>query len=116
MKRRTPIEKRLMSKVSVNENGCWIYTGAIDTTGYGRIGRGGRGEGSTHTHRAAYELLWGPITDGLHVDHLCRVRACCNPLHLEAVTQAVNNQRSWDARKGKPIRVIDQYTTEDIAS
>lgn len=44
-------------------------------------------------HRVAHELLIGPIPNGLHVDHLCRVRHCVNPDHLEAVTQRENNLR-----------------------
>lgn len=45
-------------------------------------------------HRYAYELLVGPIPEGLHIDHLCRVRLCVNPAHLEAVTCHENNRRS----------------------
>ena len=54
-----------------------------------------------YVHRLAYELLVGPIPEGLHIDHLCNTRTCCNPLHLDPVTQAENNRRSWE-RRGRP--------------
>ena len=44
-------------------------------------------------HRLSYEAFKGPIPEGMHIDHLCRVRNCYNPEHLEAVTQAENNRR-----------------------
>ena len=70
---------------------CWLWTGAINHGGYGRFrGRDGR---AVLAHRFAYEAVIGQIPDGLHIDHLCRVRACVNPSHLEAVTQTVNNKR-----------------------
>lgn len=96
-----PVMDRLLPKLSyIEATGCIEYTGAIDTTGYGRIGLGGRGEGVGHTHRLMYEWAKGPIPAGLHIDHLCRNRACCNPSHLEAVTQAENNLR---AKRDNPI-------------
>lgn len=45
------------------------------------------------THRVTYEMFRGPIPDGLVLDHLCRVPACCWPGHLEPVTHAVNIAR-----------------------
>ncbi len=71
---------------------CWLWTGAIMHGGYGQI-RLRPGTRTMNTHRFAYELLVGPIPDGLHLDHLCRVPRCCNPLHLEPVTQAENSRR-----------------------
>lgn len=44
-------------------------------------------------HRVVYELVVGPIPDGMQLDHLCRQRACCNPDHLEPVTCLVNVRR-----------------------
>lgn len=93
MKPGTPLE-RLMRRVVVDGNGCWIYGGKLMNTGYGSIHVDGV---PTLTHRFSYEVHVGPIPDGLHIDHLCRVRACCNPEHLEPVTQAENNRRA--ARK-----------------
>lgn len=69
---------------------CWLWTGKIEETSYGRVSHRGRLEGA---HRFAYELVVGPIPPGLHLDHLCRVPPCVNPAHLEPVTVAVNNQR-----------------------
>lgn len=73
-------------------SGCVLWTRAT-RDGYGRIGIGTIAEGSRRTvlvHRLAFELARGPIPKGLQLDHLCRVRACINPAHLEMVTQQTN--------------------------
>ena len=75
--------------------GCWIWTGYIHKTGYGGLATtlpliAG---GSRLAHRASYELHRGDIPKGTHLDHLCRVRACVNPEHLEVVTPKVNTER-----------------------
>lgn len=71
---------------------CWLWTGEIHTKGYGRM-YGGRNR-RLLAHRVAYELFTGPIPLGLQLDHLCRVRLCVNPAHLEPVTCAENIRRS----------------------
>ena len=67
---------------------CWPYPGYCNRlTGYGNASwRGQR----VSAHRAAYEILRGPIPDGLHIDHLCRNRSCCNPAHMEPVPAREN--------------------------
>lgn len=65
---------------------CWIWTGGRQSAGYGRLSFGAR----TLAHRAVYELLVGPIPEGLTLDHLCRVPLCVNPDHLEPVTRGEN--------------------------
>ena len=104
---RAPLRTRLLARVVWTEQECWEFRGANDQ-GYGVIGRGARGTGTVQTHRAAWEIFRGPIPAGLHIDHLCRNRMCCNPEHLEPVTQAENNRRSHAAnvrtacRRGHP--------------
>ena len=60
------------------------------SSGYGIVTICGK---KYYTHRVAYEELVGPIPDGLVLDHLCRNRRCCNPEHLEPVTDGENTRR-----------------------
>jgi hypothetical protein len=69
------------------ETPCWIWAKYIARTGYGQTFAGGR---VVYAHRHFYEQYVEPIPEGLQIDHLCRVRSCVNPEHLEAVTQREN--------------------------
>lgn len=86
---------KFLQRREIMPDGCWLWTGAVHKTGYGLFNPG---EGVVRAHRWSYEHYRGPIPNGLHIDHLCRVRRCVNPDHLEAVTQAENNRRSFAAR------------------
>lgn len=91
MKRPT-LRERLLSKAVINwETGCWEWTAHLDRNGYGKIKIDGM---SRLAHRTAYEVIEGPIPPSLHLDHLCRVRNCINPAHLEPVTARENMLRS----------------------
>lgn len=83
---------RMGAKIRVDGNGCWIWTASRNSKGYGLASVGGGA--IALAHRIAYELLVGPIQEGLQIDHLCRVRECVNPSHLEPVTAAENVRRS----------------------
>lgn len=69
---------------------CWLWTSFTDRDGYGqfKIGK------TVSAHRLAFQLHGGTLIDGLELDHLCRVRNCVNPDHLEQVTPRVNVLRS----------------------
>lgn len=92
----TPVADRILAKVEkLTECGCWIFMGGLHL-GYGQVGVGSKADGTrrgTTAHRALYEALRGPVPPGLELDHLCRVRSCVNPDHLEPVTQQENNRR-----------------------
>lgn len=70
---------------------CWEWRGLLNHGGYGHYAVLGR---TYIPHRVSYELIVGPIPDGLQIDHLCRNKVCVNPKHLEAVTQQENIRRS----------------------
>ena len=77
---------------------CWIWTATTNNGGYGQFWFDSKDVGA---HRWMYETLVGPIPEGLQIDHLCRVRNCINPKHLEPVTCGENVRRGdhWCRRK-----------------
>lgn len=80
---------RFWSKVdrSGGRFACWPWTAARQCHGYGIFGIAGR---SRLAHRVAYALVCGDPPPGSVLDHLCRNRVCCNPEHLEPVSNAEN--------------------------
>ena len=87
-----PLPERIKSSITIDDNGCWIWRlRRMSTEGYGVINVDQR---SLMAHRVSYEAFVGPIPEGLQLDHLCRVRECVNPDHLEPVTARVNVLRS----------------------
>jgi HNH endonuclease len=88
---------RFFEWVEFSETGCWLWKGRTATQGYAQV-QGYRRK-AVVAHRWLYEIIIGPIGDELKLDHLCRVKRCVNPDHLEAVTQSVNVKRDWEARR-----------------
>lgn len=71
--------------------GCWLWTGFVRADGYSQAHLAGYGK--QYGHILSYEAHIGKVPIGLELDHLCRVRCCVNPRHLEAVTRRVNTLR-----------------------
>jgi hypothetical protein len=86
----SPRIARFMRRVRVTAT-CWLWTRRLDRLGYARTTIAGPRAGA---HEASYRLFIGDIADGLEIDHLCRVRNCVRPDHLEAVTHQENMRRS----------------------
>ena len=101
--------------------GCWLWRGGL-SNGYGSLSYEGRHE---LVHRIAYKLLVGPIPSGLTLDHLCRVRHCVNPAHLEPVPQRTNvlrgiglpaqRARQTHCKRGHPFDLANTCLSSDMA-
>lgn len=117
-----PLEERFWRYVDKTD-GCWLWVGMTARNGYGKIRSGGHAGPLLLAHRVAYELEHGPIPEGLHIDHLCRVRHCVNPAHLEPVTCRVNiirgegfaakNYVKTHCKHGHPFDLFNTYWTRD---
>src|SRR3954471_12211750 len=72
---------------------CWLWEGRIHPKGYGDLA-------GKLAHRVAWEMANGEIPEGLEIHHLCRIKRCCNPLHLTATTPLAHQQSHVD---GTPL-------------
>jgi len=111
---------------SGGDDACWPWH-STDRNGYGSMFLNGEGRRSVLAHRFAYELLVGPIPEGLVIDHTCHRpsecdlasscphRRCCNPRHLEAVETVVNNHRgnTWSGRNVRKTHCPQGHPYDD---
>lgn len=98
-----PWPGRFWEKVDRRGDGeCWRWLASLNDGGYGQISINGRPH---RAHRVAYELVRGPIPDGLVIDHECRNRWCVNPWHLEPVTNEVNIDRGLFHKSPRALKV-----------
>jgi hypothetical protein len=85
------LPQHFQERIAVSPKGCWEWTKGQHHNGYAKCYK--KYAGTNRGHRATYVLLVGPVPEGLVLDHLCRVRHCINPAHLEPVTDAENKRR-----------------------
>lgn len=87
-----PAYIRVLEKVVEDKNGCWIFMGATDGRGYGKVAlyKEGKTTVTERAHRIMYMTVHGPIPNDLVVRHKCDVKRCCNPSHLEIGTPSEN--------------------------
>lgn len=106
------LDDRFWSRVRKSDR-CWEWDGAHLASGYGSFRHQGQ---ARVVHRLTYEATFGPIQDGLQIDHLCRNRGCCNPDHLEAVSQKINLLRGvgFSAENARKERCPDGHIYDAI--
>lgn len=93
LRNRIPVIEKIRARIREDESGCWIWTGTIDASGYGKFYNPAT-QADGLAHRLSYEAALGPIPSGLTLDHLCRITRCVNPAHLEPVTLEENIRRA----------------------
>lgn len=81
------ISEYLRPRIKVDENGCWRWQLCLNSAGYAKATINQK---SWLVHRFSFVSTHGPVPEGLVLDHLCRVRDCVNPDHLEPVTRGEN--------------------------
>lgn len=92
------LSERFWSKVNKTDT-CWLWTGSLSAMGYGRIQRGRRDEGVVLAHRLGWEMAYGPIPEGMQLDHLCYVHACVRPAHLQLAVHRENQENREGATR-----------------
>lgn len=92
------VRDRFWEKVDVRgEDECWEWKRGTFRAGYGAFHL----NGAKHAHRIAYRMENGPIPSDMQINHACGNRACVNPNHLYAGTQAENAK---DTVKPRPAQ------------
>lgn len=85
------LPERIRLRLEVTETSpgvfCWCWEGATSSKGYGAVSWHGR---RAQVHRVAWAAFGRPLLPGLVLDHLCGVRSCANPWHLQQTTHRVN--------------------------
>jgi len=105
------VAPRFWAKVAKSD-GCWLWTGARASNGYGSFRFADR-PCATAAHRAAWELACGPIPHGMHVLHRCDNPPCVNPAHLFLGTH-LENVRDREAKgRGNHDRQRNGLRTPD---
>lgn len=118
-KRKRDLIDRIADKFLVGDH-CWPWIASLDMGGYGQINAGGAKTMMLAAHRVVYEMLKGPIPEGMVIDHLCRNRACVRPDHMEVVTHRTNILRGTgqSARNAKKTHCKNghEFTPENTYS
>lgn len=99
--------KRWLKLVEIRPNVCWLWLGSASRDGYGQFTLSAI-RGKKRLRIAPYRFIWeyinGPMGKGLEPDHTCNNRRCVNPAHIEPVTHAENQRRSYQRGRKRPVK------------
>lgn len=117
-RKETPTKDRLLSKIEIDKNGCWIFTGMLLSGGYGGIWKKGR---NVPAHRESYRIFCGELVEDEVVCHKCDVRRCVNPEHFFKGTRADNNRDMREKKRHRfgeasPLSKVTEETVSFIRS
>lgn len=90
-------------------DGHWLWTGYMNRGGYGTACMN---RAKYYAHRVFYTVFIGPIPEGLQIDHLCRVKNCVNPEHLEAVTIYENISRVSEEARARKEYCLQEHSQD----
>lgn len=97
---------RIMRRARLTPEGCWEWLGADNGNGYGVMGWRLDGVNETRpAHRVSFAAFRGPIPEGAHLHHVCGMRRCVNPMHVEPMAQGAHNAlhvRTY-CKRGHPL-------------
>jgi hypothetical protein len=82
-----------MADVSIDDNGCWLWTKSVTKRGYPQMSFNGK---KVYPHRWLYEVTVAPFAEGMQAAHKCDVKRCVNPDHIEPATAQKNSQDALD--------------------
>ncbi len=111
---RSPVH-RIIRRIDLEDHGfdtrCWVRAGL--TLDYWTVNEGGAGTKKVPGHRLIYEHFSGHIPEGYEIDHLCRIKGCVNPTHLEPVTHSQNLKRGNRYTDGRTHCTQGHELTDD---
>lgn len=109
-----PLDVALWSKVAKSEEGCWLWTAALNGKGKHAYGVFRHNKKKRYAHRTAWELTYGPIPAGIEVCHRCDNPTCCRPDHLFLAPHIVNMQDM--GKKGRAAGFTRQVRGSEVGN
>lgn len=110
----------IMDRVEIRPNGCWRWKLGVDKDGYAQWSGAYKTMGTNRPNRVMYILTKGEIPNGLELDHICNIRRCVNPDHMQPLTRQENQalavhygRNLTECKNGHPFDEENTYVAKD---